>query len=223
MLKKRDCKWLMVSLLALILLSPIIVVWGKPGRVVMGVLLTFVLFSGIGVVSDSKRHLLWGVVLIAPAFVMQWVSQTLQLGQERIWLVPSFYSFPIFILLGYLLVQHLFRAGRITLDHLYGAISLYLLIGLIWTHAYIVVEHLHPDSFNFARTTPTDPSGFFVEFLYYSYVTLTTLGYGDVTPATALARSLSILEAICGVLFMGAFVARIAGSFEWNREEEESP
>jgi len=52
------------------------------------------------------------------------------------------------------------------------------------------------------------------EFMYFSYVTLTTVGYGDVTPVTLQARSLAILEAIGGVLFIGALVARIAGTFE---------
>ena len=54
------------------------------------------------------------------------------------------------------------------------------------------------------------------EMTYYSYVTLTTLGYGDITPVSMLARSLSILEAIFGVLYMGALVARLAGAVRFS-------
>ena len=101
----------------LIFFSPIIVGKGLWGRVVMRLLSTFILLSGIGVVSDSKRHLVWVVVLIVPAFIVQWASHTMQVGQNRIWLVPSFYHLPIYILFGYLILKHIFRKGRVTLDH----------------------------------------------------------------------------------------------------------
>ncbi len=98
---------------------------------------------------------------------------------------------------------------------LYGGISVYLLLGIIWAALYREMEILSPGSF----AGPDDSLGF-SNFIYFSYVTLTTLGYGDILPVTQKARSLAILEAITGVVFLGTLIARLVSLYTTRDVEE---
>jgi hypothetical protein len=111
------------------------------------------------------------------------------------------------------------RPGRVTMDKIYGAVCLYLLLGLLWGYAYTILEIAHPGSFSFPeQATPqalveqSDYRDLERELNYFSYVTLTTLGYGDITPRTGRARQLSWMEAMLGQLFIAITVARLVGA-----------
>jgi voltage-gated potassium channel len=81
-------------------------------------------------------------------------------------------------------------------------------MALMWTFIFVAVETLHPGSFNIPEGQNIEASRY---FLYYSFVTLTTLGYGDITPATSITRSLCILEAVIGQLYLVVQVAWLVG------------
>lgn len=111
------------------------------------------------------------------------------------------------------------RPGRVTMDKIYGAVCLYLLLGLLWGYAYTFLEIADPGSFSFAgQSSPqalveqSDYRDLERELNYYSYVTLTTLGYGDITPITVRARQLAWMEAMLGQLFIAITVARLVGT-----------
>ena len=87
-----------------------------------------------------------------------------------------------------------------------GAICVYFLIGLIWADVFFILETLQPGSFQI----PPEQVGQ-ATLDYFSYVTLTTLGYGDITPISAPARSLSLLEAMMGQLYLAVLIARLVG------------
>lgn len=210
--RRRDCTWLMTALFVVIILSPIFQLQGVPGRVLMSVVMTLVLVGGIRAVSDSKQDLIRAGLLTVPPLLVLWLTHALQLDRHQLWLDASFYSIPVYLYLGYLVFLYIFEQGKVTTDHLHGAISLYLLIGLTWTYVYVILERLAPGSFRFPEGSVVEYGDLVAEFIYYSYVTLTTLGYGDIQPVSSWARTLSLLEAITGVLFMGALVARIAGA-----------
>lgn len=96
---------------------------------------------------------------------------------------------------------------QVTTDELYGAAAVYLLMGFTWTIAYVALESVRPGSFQIqGGGTPALP-----DLLYFSYITLTTLGYGDVRPVTDGARSLALLEAVAGVMYIAISVARLLG------------
>jgi hypothetical protein len=101
-----------------------------------------------------------------------------------------------------------YRAKTVTLGTLLGSCSVYLLLGILFALIYQLVDRLDPDAFNFAGEHPstTDEQS---QLLYYSYVTLTTLGYGDVTPSSEGARMLAALQAVLGQLFVAIMVARL--------------
>ena len=115
--------------------------------------------------------------------------------------------FLLAILTG-LVLDHVFRAGPITGDRVRGAILAYLLIGLVWTFAYQLTHRLAPGSFRLGDSTPT-PEVFMHGLGYFSYVTLTTVGYGDVTPLHPLARSLAVAEGLIGQLYPAILIGRL--------------
>ena len=84
----------------------------------------------------------------------------------------------------------------------------YLFIGLLWSDIYAILEHLQPGSFSFAHSQAGTKLS---DFSYYSFVTLTTLGYGDITPLTSKARAFAMLEAIIGQLYLVVLIARLVG------------
>jgi hypothetical protein len=97
------------------------------------------------------------------------------------------------------------RAGPITFHRIQGAVAAYLLLGIIWAHAYALVAHLRPGAFSGPVSPADGPRAFF----YFSFVTLTTVGYGDVLPVDPVARSLAMLEAVTGPLYLAILVARL--------------
>jgi hypothetical protein len=115
----------------------------------------------------------------------------------------AFFIFAIIQILIFVYTQK-----EVTRDLIAGAAIVYLLMALAWTFIFGVVESLNPGSFSIP-----DIEGISISrsFLYYSFVTITTLGYGDITPVTSLARSLCILEAVIGQLYLVVQVAWLVG------------
>jgi voltage-gated potassium channel Kch len=124
------------------------------------------------------------------------------------------------LFLGYVLwivVRSVFRAKIVTSDILCGAVSVYLLVGVLAGLAFVLIEYFSPGSFrvsNWTTDAATQQSSFIKDpgwLLYFSFVTLTTVGYGDVLPASAVARSASVLVAVIGQVLLMVQIARLVG------------
>jgi hypothetical protein len=109
------------------------------------------------------------------------------------------------LLLLAVVLFHTLREGPITFHRIQGGVAAYLLLGVIWAHAYALLALLRPDAFSGATRAGDGPRG----FLYFSFVTLTTVGYGDVLPVHPAARSLAMLEAVTGPLYLAILLARL--------------
>ena len=117
----------------------------------------------------------------------------------------------------WIVVRTVFRAKIITSDILCGAVSVYLLVGVLAGLVFLLIEYFAPGSFRVSNWT-TDPitqQASFIQdpgwLLYFSFVTLTTVGYGDVLPASAVARSASVLVAVIGQVLLMVQIARLVG------------
>ncbi len=104
-----------------------------------------------------------------------------------------------------LILLFIMRQTEITIEIIKAAMSAYFLIGLMWSFVYLAIEVLRPGSFQVASGTTLNHD----QFIYFSFVTLTTVGYGDVTPISNGARSLAILEAVMGQFYLAVTVARL--------------
>ncbi len=118
------------------------------------------------------------------------------------------------ILIAFAIVLDIFHGGKVTTDTISGAACLYLLIGIIWGEAYSLLEHLRPGSFHFSLPKPESHMINSSSFTYFSFITLTTIGYGDITPIAKEAKLLAITEAVLGQLYIAIFLARIIASYQ---------
>jgi hypothetical protein len=115
----------------------------------------------------------------------------------------AFFAFMVATILSFIFKQY-----DITLDVIYGAIVVYLLTAIMWAFIFKVVEVLQPGSFTITQGLGEETR---FTFIYYSLVTITTLGYGDITPVTDVAKSFSALEAVVGQIYLVVLVARLVG------------
>ena len=195
-------------------------------RGILDVLMLAILTASVVSVRRKQRRL---VVTLAIGSAATLASLTQLLIDHRFAdviatvLYLAFLAYAVVVFLAYVL-----RPEDVTTDKISAAICVYLLIGAIWANLYLLVEVSHPGSFRMPSTTDLQPgperSGGIAaidadtpmhlldrRFLYYSIVTLTTVGYGDITPAAPLARALSAVEAIVGQMYVAILVARLVG------------
>jgi voltage-gated potassium channel Kch len=104
-----------------------------------------------------------------------------------------------------MVLTQVFRQGPITFHRIQGAIAAYLLLGLAWANAYDLIELARPGALRFPEGGGPTP----IRLVYFSFVTLTTVGYGDITPIHPAARSLAIAEALVGQLFPAILIGRL--------------
>jgi len=121
-------------------------------------------------------------------------------------------------LLGYstqLLLRSLLRATVITAAQIITTVNLYLFVGMFWAYVYTFVSWIHRNSFNVPATGPESMSN----FIYFSFVTLASLGYGDIVPKTPFAQRLVIAEAIMGQFYIAIIVAYLLSVYIGNRSQ----
>ena len=200
---------LVLALLFLLLLYPYV----EERELLLKALSTIVLLAGIYAVSPDKRFLLIACVLGLPTLISDAVS--LMQGHPFAEIVSHsgtvlFMGFTTVIILRHTLAEE----AAITADTLYGAVCIYLLSGLTWTSLYALIEVVQPGSFYVSSVQNPDQIVNWSDLLYFSFATLTTLGYGDITPITSVTRSLALLEAVFGVLYSAILVARLVGLYQ---------
>ncbi len=118
-------------------------------------------------------------------------------------------SFCFYLMTTLIAFQELFRPSPIDLNKIMGSVCIYLLAGLNWALLYYFEELLHPGAFAGLDTSSVEEMMF--NLIYYSYVTLSTLGYGDITPLAPIAKVLAVLEALFGQFYIAILVAIIVG------------
>ncbi len=194
---------LLVSLLGLLLLYPFV----EDRQLFIKGLTALVLLGAMYSVSRQKRVLLLASGLGVPALLARAVS--LATADLVAHIVAGIADVLFFGFTTTVLLYHVLADREVTADTLYGAVCVYLLSGVLWSSLYGLIELIQPGSFSGGSgqgvTLP--------DLLFFSFVTLTTLGYGDITPVTSPARSLAVLEAVFGVLYNALLIARLVGLY----------
>ena len=112
-----------------------------------------------------------------------------------------------------LILISLFRARQVTSNTIYGAVSIYLLIGMSFSVLYVFMGVFIPGSFYIDEAHNPGGRLELSAFIYFSFTTLTTLGYGDITPISSYARSATNLEAVMGILYVAILISRFVGIY----------
>jgi hypothetical protein len=198
---------LFVTLIAVMLLPPLM-----PQAValntIMLLLTAAVLFSGLYAVATSRQHLYVGLALIVPALTLgayDRLRPSAMLEALELVFVMLFFAY-----LGWMLLLHVLAAKRIDVNIIFAAICVYMLVGFTCGYAYYLIELLVGDPAS--MSTLTGNLGLDLprnEAIYYSFVTLTTLGYGDIAPLASSTRAIATVEALTGQIYLVTLMARL--------------
>ncbi len=188
------------------------------GELIVSGLFSLVLLAGVVAVADRKRVLVIAIVLAIPAIAGRWINHF------RPDLIPP----AVFLVAGLVLIafvvgnllRFVLRAPSVTTEVLCASISAYLMLGLMWTMAYWLVDQLTPGgAFSFNTNTGTRSINGFNGF-YFSFVTLSTVGYGDITPVSRMARWLAAMEAMTGLLYVAVLIARLVSLYSSPKSDD---
>ena len=203
--------YLLAGLTAYLLLGPLArEIFGEMDGLILMIALSSILVIGIFSLQESRLLFGAGIVLAAIAVLLT-VMDFFNARNQILKLVALADVFIFFVISIALAVRHLFQEGPITLNRLMGGICIYILLGMCWSIIYMYLIWWQPDAFAGAvLDTPDNPV--FWDMIYFSFVTLTTLGYGDITPAEPMARALAYTEAVVGQLYIAILIGTLVGN-----------
>ena len=164
------------------------------------------LFSALFSVMQGRRLWRLALALGIPAVLSNVLDMLSDAPDVSLASDVLFGSFLLFVTI--VVLRAVLAATKVTSEVINGALCVYLLFGLVCGAAYVVLETIHPGSFAMSDR-PHDAPELRRALLYFSYVTQTTMGYGDIAPATPPARSLATVQSITGQLYLAVLVARL--------------
>jgi hypothetical protein len=197
--------YLIAAILLQILVAPLLQPYIRL-RILLDILSSITIIIAMFAASRKKRHIALAVILALPMLLSLWAKYFLV--SEGIVVLGKFFGIAF---LGFVIVQvskFIYRSEAVTKDLIFAAIVVYLLMAVMWELIYMLLELLQPGAFNIPdRLVNGHPQ----VFLYFSLVTITTLGYGDITPVTEIATALSTLESLVGQIYLVVVVAWLVG------------
>jgi Ion channel len=214
--------YLLAGLLTLLLLYPYLLEGTFEQRLIIGFLNVAILVAAARVATATWHAFVAVVVFLGlPSLGLQaayLVTNNALIGELLPLIYMVFYLFTIGHVLRYVLAP-----GQVTGDKIQGAIAAYILIGLVWATLYVLIDRLHPGSFTDSARGNVVGDAEAEDLLYFSFVTLTTTGYGDVAPVSAHARSLAILEQLAGTFYIAILIARLTGLYQGRARRGTDP
>ena len=213
MQQKMPTQWdlfLLLSLLLVILVYPVLS-HGDVSRLILGLLMFAPVISATVRMSQIKARV-WPPLLLMSGSVIFAVASSFVPDRRLVgikWgMLTAFFGLCVLSLFDYLK-----NSRTIGNAHLYTAVSIYLLIGMAWFALYSAIDVVRPGAFLLGAATTADRQ---TELLYFSLVTLSTIGYGDIVPLHGEVRILAALEGITGVLYIAITVALLVSSYKQN-------
>ena len=164
---------------------------------------SLMLFSGVAIAWGRRWLFALAGFVSSAAIAVRWMAWLTPTPALLLW--ATIWSMVAVVVIALVLLAQVLRSGPVNSYRIQGAIAVYLLFGVAWAHAYHITAALHPGSFNSAAGEMSSV----LDWVYYSFVTLTTVGYGDITPVKPIARALSMGEALTGQLYLAVLIARL--------------
>jgi len=208
----RGLTFLLIFLVLVVLTGGALARLGFLGETILSLLFTLMLSSGV--VAISQRH--WarpatvGVAMVAIA--AEWLARFSPTPMFDA--AAALTDFACVTILAALVFQMVLRAGSVTIHRIIGSVAAYILLGVAWAEIYWFLSIMVPGALSASSGAPLTRA----HHLYFSFVTLTTLGYGDIVPVHPFARSLVMLEALTGQLFPAVLIARLVSMELMSRE-----
>jgi len=183
----------------------------------LSIVFTLTLLTGIYATFEGKPRLNFGLVAGVLAIFMTW-----GISFESVDLVLNVVRFIFFFTFVSYVCHRIMRkvifSPVIDFNIIAGAVSVYILMALLFSFIFSLLHIIDPNSFRFPETHESS-----IDFVYFSYVTITTLGYGEITPASPIARSLAMVLALIGQLYLTILVAILVSKFKgWKELQRET-
>ncbi len=181
--------------------------------------MTLVMVAAVFAVGGRRKIMFATALLAAPAVITRWLHHF-----RPDWVPRAAYLIAAGVFVAFVIVHLLrfvLRSPKVNSEVLCGSISAYLMLGLLWALAYTLEADLNPQAFAFnipaAGSGPME--GF--EAFYFSFVTLSTVGYGDITPVSRVARMLAVTEAMTGLLYVAVLISRLVALYSTPEAQAE--
>lgn len=215
MLHRKNFTWLLIALFVFLIVVPLADDFDLvSARIMRAAMFSWLMVVGVWSLRGFGHFYGIGIGLVVAGVILSLLAVIFN---------SDFYFYLSFAtVLGFLLVaiwcigKQIVRGQKISANRIVGAISLYLLLGVAWSIVYAIIEKVLPGSFS--GIAYSGASIWTSEWLYFSFVTLTTLGYGDILPLTATARVLSFIEAVFGQFYIAILVAGLVAAYISDRK-----
>lgn len=181
---------------------------GEAKSVVTGSALSAAVFAFVMMVVSKKWERTIALIFLVPVMLLNWQWGDKALLDLLIWLNLLFYLFVIYELMKFVMSQR-----KVDFNIISAAISVYFFIGILWALIYSLIETSYPGAIESVSDSSAHPLS---HFIYFSFVTMSTLGYGDISPHIPIAQNWVILQTIVGQFYMAVVMARIVAIYSSN-------
>ena len=203
--RPANCRFLLAGLIALLIAFPFLEDIARPLILILPVAAVFL--AGVVVADGGRAHVRRGAAIAAVQLGFTILSLVAR-GAGTLYIACvacALLSTVILILFStYCVMRYVLKARVITGDQIYAGICMYVMLGFAFGAVFYLVNILDPDSFVAAAASGDTP-----DLMYFSFVTLATLGYGDITPRSNASRYLAVIEALAGMIYIAVFMARL--------------
>jgi hypothetical protein len=205
----RKSDWHLSFLLGLLLVVVFVLYpmgdHGPWAGVLLQTVFSVLLISGVPLVAGRRKVRALATLFAVGTAIIGWLRFDVMSGRLIMLGVSLWVVF--FAVLAVMILVRVFGKGRINIHRIQGAVAIYLLLGVIWSGCYRLVLYFHPEAFS--PLADSNERTLMSKLVYFSFATLTTVGYGDITAVHPAARSLAMLEALTGQLFPAVLIARL--------------
>ena len=167
------------------------------------IFISAILLSGIYALSEDRVSFFCALVTGVPTLFINWAFQIHKI--PSLLLMHHICSVLFFATATIIIIRHLINQKVVTIDLIWGAVCGYFFIGFMWSGIFSLLEGVYPGSFKLGNEVVLNIDS----FIYFSFVTLATLGYGDIVPLTEKAQSLAIIETVMGQMYLAVNIAAL--------------
>ncbi len=196
------------------------------GSLLFGLLIVAVSYAAASAAGDTKLLRRIYLALVAPVLLIDLGIITMGAG-DGMALAGAAFQIVLLSFTAIAIIVHVVRIEHVSLDTILGGVCVYLLIGETFTYLCSIIELMRAGSYlegGHSLHIPPNVNhllGRRPELMYFSFLTLTTVGYGDIVPVAPLARVLAMLEALLGQIFLATFLAFLVGNFLVQKQKDE--
>lgn len=203
---------IIITIMLVILVTPYIKYTGKTGHIITTLIQTMIPLTSFYALTADKKRATIILFIAAPFVILDGISVFFE--SRYLMITAICFGIVLYIYIIVLLMKNLLSYRVVTAELIYCAISAYLMIGIMWSGIYFILEGIAPGSL----AGISDPN----DFLYFSFVTLTTVGYGDIAPQSILGKRLAVFEAAMGGIYLAVIIAMIVGRYMSMEERQDS-